>query len=153
VVAGNGSAELRAIAARCKVVGNRGLLNASRATLRVEAKPLVAAAQQAARTRLPRGGGLNEQVAAQKWSVSALAGARSAGVRLKTVAPDTLQTDDGYVSHPTFGRRGPGQWKRQELPPAAKGWATDTVNAYGPPLAAAMLKTLDKVAAEITAGL
>jgi hypothetical protein len=37
---GNGSAQLREIAARCKVVGNRGLLNATRATLRVEAKPI-----------------------------------------------------------------------------------------------------------------
>jgi hypothetical protein len=38
-------------------------------------------------------------------------------------------------------------------PAGREGWATETVNAYGPALAAAMVKTLDKVASEIVAGI
>lgn len=143
-----GSEQLRAIATACKAMGSRGLLNRTRATLRVEARPIVAAAQRAARERLPKSGGLNEQVASQRWSVQALAGARTAGVRLRTTAPATAQTDDGYVRHPTFGRRGKGEWKTQQIP-QAKGWASDTVQQYGPALAVAMVRQLDEAAAEI----
>lgn len=146
----SGSAQLRAIAARCAVVGDRGLLNATRATLRAEAPPLIAAAQQSARDRLPKRGGLNEQVASQKWTVQALAGARTAGVRLKVKAPDALMTDSGFVRHPIYGRRGPGQWRTQSIP-AATGWATDTMSAHGPEVAAAMVATLNAVAAGIVA--
>lgn len=144
---GNGSAALRAISAHCKAVGDRGLLNRTRATLRVEARPIVSAAQQQARQRLPKRGGLNEVVAAEKWSVSALAGARTAGVRLRTSAPATAQTDAGFVRHPS-PRNNRARWVTQPLP-QAKGWATDTVQTYGPALAAKMVRDLDAVAAEI----
>lgn len=143
---------MRVIAKRCAAVGNRGLLNATRATMRAEALPLISAAQRAALERLPKRGGLNVQVASQKWTLQALAGARTAGVRLKTAAPDTLQTDEGYVRHPIFGHRGKGQWRTQQTPNAT-GWASDTVDAYGPALSAALMVTLDKVAAGIVAGI
>lgn len=145
---GNGSAQLRVIAAHCKAAGSRGLLNRTRATIRVEAQPLVAAAKQEALARLPKSGGLNRQVASQRWTVSVLTGARTAGVRLRTKAPDTDQSDEGFVRHPTFGRRGAGDWRRQDIP-QAKGWASDTVQKYGPALAASMVRQLDAAAAEI----
>lgn len=148
-MASNGSEQLRVIAAHCKVLGERGLLNRTRATIRVEAQPLVAAAKQEALARLPRRGGLNVQVASQRWTVSVLTGARTAGVRLRTKAPDTDQTDEGFVRHPLPGnRRGKGQWRTQPIP-RAKGWATDTVERHGPVLAASIGRTLDATAAEV----
>lgn len=147
-MAGSGPEQLRAIAAHCKELGDRGLLNRTRATLRVQAAPLIAAAKAEAVQRLPKRGGLNEQVASQRWTVQALAGARTAGVRLRTKAPDTLQTDDGFVRHPVFGRRGKGSWRTQAIP-QAKGWASDTVDEHGPVLAVAISRTLDIAAAEV----
>jgi hypothetical protein len=150
-VAANGSAQLRLIANHCRDVGERGLLNSTRAVIRAEAEPLKAALRQSALSNLPRGGGLNVQVANQRVTVSALAGARTVGIQLKTTAPDTSSTnDDGQVRHPTFGRRGQGQWKTQSIP-KAKGWWDKPCAEVGPPVAAAMLATLVRVAAEISA--
>lgn len=149
-MASNGSAELRAIAAKCREVGSGELMNRTRATLRAEGAPLKAALRQSALDRLPKAGGLNEQVAGQRITISALAGLRTAGVRLSTTAPDTAQTNDGFVRHPTFGRRGQGEWRTQAIPQAA-GWWDDPCEAVGPPVAAAMLATLGRVAAEIEA--
>lgn len=148
----SGSAQLRVIAAQCQALGDRGLMNRTRAALRVEAQPIIRAAKASAEARLPKAGGLNKQVAAQRWTVSALAGVRTSGVFLKTKAPDTDQTDKGFVRHPLpRNRRGKGQWRRQELPPQAKGWASDTVRKYGPAVAAGMMRELNIVAREVAA--
>lgn len=148
----NGSRDLALLAARLKVTGNRTLRLQMTRGLRAAAKPLIEDVKTAAREKLPRSGGLNEQVAGQKVSVSVRTGARTAGVRLLTSAPDTAQTDAGFVRHPTFGRRGKGQWRRQEIP-AAKGWWSDTLANDAPKVTAEMLAVMEAVAIEIQAGL
>ena len=122
-VAGSGSAQLAALAARLKVAGEKGLkLELSRG-LKAGASPLIRMAGEAARAKLPHGGGLNEQVAGQKVTVSVLMGARTASVRMTTTAPDTKQTDAGGVRHPVFARKTVTKTKD------AKGKTTKT-NAY-----------------------
>jgi hypothetical protein len=92
----NGSAELAAVAARLKLAGDAALRLQLLRGLRNGAKPLIPRVQDAARAQLPRAGGLNEQVASQRVSVQIRTGARTAGVRLVTRAPDTAQSDQGY---------------------------------------------------------
>jgi hypothetical protein len=63
---GNASLELRAIAARLRAAGDKGNLNALRKGLRAGAGPLIPAVRQAAIAKLPKTGGLNQQVAGQQ---------------------------------------------------------------------------------------
>jgi hypothetical protein len=120
--------------------------------LKSGAAPLIPLVKEAAREKLPKGGGLNEQVASQKVRVAVRTGARTAGVRLVTTAPDTSQTNAGFVRHPVFERsydmatgkrvgsgtsgshrpRGKNaRWVRQEIP-AAAGWWSETLARAAP---------------------
>jgi hypothetical protein len=147
-VPANASAELAGIAARLKATGNRGLRLELLRGLKAGAKPLIPDVRAAALEKLPRAGGLNEQVAGQKISVSVRTGARTASVRLTTTAPDTAQTDQGFVRHPTWGRRGKGDWRQQPIPHAA-GWWSDTLARDAPKVTAALMRVLNETAAAI----
>jgi hypothetical protein len=144
----NGSARLAEIAAKLKVTGQRSLRLELLRGLKTGAAPLVPAVRAAARAQLPKGGGLNEQVAGQKIGVSVRTGARTAGVRLTTTAPDTAQTDAGFVRHPTFGRRGQGDWNTQDIP-AAAGWWSSTLRAHSPEVTPELLASMLAVEAQI----
>lgn len=140
----SGSAELRALAVRLKATGEQRLWVETAAALRAGAQPLVADVKQAAERQLPKRGGLNERVANEKVTVSVRTGARTAGVRLVTRAPATKQTDQGFVRHPTFGRRGKGQWKTEQIPQAA-GWWSKTLAKGAPKVAPHMRRVLRDV--------
>lgn len=144
------SRRLSVIAAKLREAGDRELTNRTRRTLRAAAVPLKAKVRAAAIAQLPKSGGLNEQVAGQKVTVSVPLGVRVATVRLRTTAPDTKQTDSGYVRHPTFGARGKGEWIHQPIPQAA-GWWSKTLKMAGPEITAALKVAMDTVAAEIKA--
>lgn len=137
------SDELRLVAVRLKVAGAGGLRTELLRGLRTAAKPLIPKVQAAAKAKLPKGGGLNEQVASQKISVSIRTGAKSAGVRLTTTALDTKQTDAGYVRHPVFGTWRPGM-PAQQIPDAA-GWWSGTLAAEGPSVTPALVAVIDSV--------
>lgn len=137
----NGSRNLAELAVKLKAAGDGGLRVQLLRGLRNGAKPLIPAVREAARAQLPKSGGLNEQVASQRVSVRNSLSPRTASVRLVTTAPDTQQTDQGFVRHPTFGRRGKGQWKRQPLP-AATGWWTKTLERETPKVTAELMKVI-----------
>lgn len=146
--AANASAELSRIAAALREVGDRGLrLELSRG-LRSTAKPLTAAVRDAALRQLPHGGGLNQQVASQRVTVSVLLSARTTAVRLKTTAPDTAQTDSGYVRHPVYGNR--GKWVTQSIPQAT-GWWSKTLAESAPVVTAALVAVMRDISARIEA--
>lgn len=140
------SAQLREIAVRLREAGDRGNLNALRKSIRTSAAPLVSAVKEAAVEKLPHGGGLNEQVASQRVGVSIRTGARTAGVRLTTTAPDTSQTDQGFVRHPVFGNR--KRWVREEIPQAA-GWWSQTLTDKAPAVTPLIVAELERVAAYV----
>jgi hypothetical protein len=144
----NASAELAGIAARLKAEGARGLRLQLLRGLKAAAAPLIDDVHEAARRQLPKSGGLNERVAAQKVKVSIRTGARIAGVRLTTSQLDTKETDQGYVRHPTFGRRGPADWKQTDAP-AARGWWSETLAHAAPKATPELLKVMTEVSAEI----
>lgn len=142
------SAQLHGIALRLKAEGVKGQRVELLRGLRTAAKPLIVDVQAAAREKLPHGGGLNEQVAGQKVTVSVRTGAKTAGVRLVTRAPDTAMTDAGFVRHPTFGRRGKGQWRTQQIPKAA-GWWSQTLAHAGPKVTPYLVAHMRLIASRI----
>jgi hypothetical protein len=141
------SKQLQEIGARLKAAGARDIKLEMTRGLRAGAAPLVPLVRQAAIAQLPKSGGLNQQVAGQRVTVSVTTG-RAAAVRLKTTAPDTKQTDSGYVRHPTFGRRGPGQWKTQQIP-AAVGWWSKTLEDATPAVRPALEAVLKVIAIKV----
>ncbi len=145
-MAGSGSAQLRELAVRLKAAGDGALRVELLRGLRTAAQPLVTEVQAAAMEKLPKRGGLNVQVASQKVTVSVRTGARTAGVRLVTRAPDTAWTDAGYVRHPVFKS---GKWVTQQIPNAA-GWWSQTLNSKaGPEVGREMAVVMAEVAAKI----
>lgn len=130
------SARLRALGVELKVLADRDLKLEMTRGLKAGAAPLIPLVKQAAMTQLPKAGGLNKRVAGQKVSVSVTTSARNAGVRLRTTAPDTKETDSGFVRHPVFG-----VWREgvpsQEIP-AAKGWWSDTLAKSAPAVTPAL---------------
>jgi hypothetical protein len=146
--AANGSVQLAKIAAQLKATGQRDLRLQMMRGLREGAKPLIPAVREAATEQLPKAGGLNKQVAGQKITVSIRTGARTAGVRLTTTAPDTKQTDSGFVRHPTFGRRSKGQWRTQQIP-AATGWWSKTLGDSAGKVTPELAKVMLEIAAAI----
>lgn len=141
------SQRLHGIAARLRVEGQRGLAREMAGTMRAAAKPLVTAAEAAARSQLPKEGGLNELVAGRHTTVSVLTGARTAGVRLKRARKDaaSYQSNRGFINHPTYGEM---PWKRQEIP-AAAGWWTDTLAARSRAVTPLLIAEMNRVARRI----
>lgn len=145
----SGSAQLAALGARLKVAGGGGLRVQLLRGIKAGADPLVGAVYYAALNQLPKRGGLNTHVAKQKVTVSVRTGARTAGVRLSTKAPDTAQTDSGIVRHPVFGR---SPWVTQQVP-AAFGWWSATLERESPKVTADVLAVMQEVSMAIQARL
>lgn len=87
-------------------------------------KPLVKKTRSAARTQLPKGGGLAQQVAKEPQRVQVRTGRRTAGVRLvvQRKRGAAWATNRGRLRHPVFGNR--DVWVTQPVPP---GWFDDTI--------------------------
>lgn len=146
----SGSVELRAISERLKAAGSGDVRLQMIRGLRVAAQPLVPAVGNAALRQLPKQGGLNQQVAGQKVTVSVSTAARTAGVRLKTTAPDTAMTDAGFVRHP-LPRNNRSRWITQSIP-AAAGWWSGTLQRLSPAITPALVTVMRTVAAQIEGG-
>lgn len=148
-MAADASAQLHEIALRLKAASTGRELKLELARgIRASAQPLVWAVEASALEQLPHSGGLNRQVASQRVSVSVRTGARTAGVRLLTTAPDTAMTDAGFVRHPTFGRRGKGEWRTQQIPHAV-GWWSKTLQRRSPRVTPAVIRVMESVSAKI----
>lgn len=120
------SERLHAIAARMRVEADRGAARRMSKVLRGSVAPLIAQVRGAAYVSLPRRGGLNEEQGNQPIRVSIVSsGARTSGIRIRTRTPGSMQTNDGYVRHPVFGK-----WLKDQPDqpvPAATGWWTETL--------------------------
>src|SRR5690348_18403526 len=97
----NASAQLRAQAARLRVAGARDVRLTMTRQLRAAAQDAIPALQGSARESLPKAGGLNEYVAAQKPKVTVRTTGRSAGVTIKSQVRGNY-TDQGEWRHPVF---------------------------------------------------
>jgi hypothetical protein len=147
------SAELRALGVRLKAEGASGLRLEMLRGLKESAAPLVPLVKQAAVDQLPKGGGLNQQVAGQRVTVSVSTSARSAGVRLKTTAPDTQQTDSGFVRHPVFGKNNNRKWQTQSIPAAVGWWSQTLAKESGLRVTAGLVLVIRRVNSRIERGM
>jgi hypothetical protein len=93
--------------------------------LRKEIRKPVPAVRKAIRARaldtLPSGGGLNVWVSKTRITVQIPVSGRTAGVKLKGGRKsiggrsDIKRIDQGKVRHPSWGRRGKGEWHTQTV--------------------------------------
>lgn len=117
--------QVRKVQAELRRLGDKDLMKAFYAGLNRATKPMKAAALTKGTTRLPRRGGLAQQVASKtklgtntaRGSVAIFARGRSQARRI----------NEGQVRHPVYGRR--GAWVTQSVRP---GWFTDPMQDGAP---------------------
>ena len=140
----------------------RALRQAGRNDLRKEllrgvrraSKPMVPAARAAALEGLPKRGGLAADVSGAKWVVRTRLQGRGAGVRITGAwssdgrQHDLSKMDSGVIRHPTWGRRGIGDWEAQTAGVRAR-WFSDAMNALAPEIREELAKVIDDVAQKL----
>lgn len=129
-----------------KAAGETGMRKELHAGMRKAARPLIPRARAAARQRLPKRGGLADQVAREPARISVRTG-RDPGVRV-TIGKrrgGAQSANRGVIRHPVRG----GGWVEQEVP---GGWFDDTNDEAAPEirreLEKAMQVVVDKIAKE-----
>lgn len=152
-----GAQQFRDLGTRLRAAGDegKGLRRELLASIRVAAGPLVDAAKQSALETLPKGGGLNEWTANQKFSVRNRSAGRQAGVRIvatsrKRTSRSNMRLMDvrGLVRHPTFGRKmNPQDWQNTKVPP---GWFSSPISKAAPAVQVALLVAMNRTARKIT---
>lgn len=121
-VAVRGAEDFLALSKRLKAAGALELRKELNKAMRNAAKPLIPKVREAARSNLPKGGGLNEHIAKKPFRVQTRTGATTAGVRIVGTKVDP-RINEGRIYHPVFGRK-PGVVQRA---PAAKGYFSKTL--------------------------
>lgn len=116
------------------------------AAIKVAAKPAMRAASDAARSNLPRAGGLNAVVADSKIKTTVKTAGPRVGVRIVDSGPGTRNANRGYIRHPVFG-----VW-RPNVPnqPVPSGWFDRTLANQAPGVTADIRAVLELVAQEAT---
>lgn len=143
-----GADKLGDVARRLRETGDKALRAELLRGINRATRPLKAAAQQSARDRLPRRGGLNEFVASSKFSTSTRTG-RDPAVRITATKAghDVRALDRGRLRHPLFGNR--RHWFNQQVP---AGWFTDAMEAGAPVVRRSIVDVLDDVAKKVARG-
>ncbi len=156
-IAGPANKELALLAIRLKAAGDGGLRRELLAGLRGAVRPIIPELQAAARADLPKGGGLNEWVAASKFTVRNRLSPFTAGVQIVNQSKTGTSrrggggsvqfgSDRGVVRHPVFGHKD-RRWSETKV---HGGWFTDTVEQHLPQVTAEVTAVLAKVAADLT---
>jgi hypothetical protein len=143
-----GAERLELVGARLKQTGNGDLRKALLKGLRAAAKPMLQVAQDAARDKLPRSGGLNEFVAASKFSTTSKLTGKNPSVSLKATKKghDVKATDRGVLRHPVFGHN---VWVQQTIP---AGWFSQSLEEKSEIPRKELHKVLEDVAEELARG-
>ena len=141
-----GAEQLYDIGKMLRQAGDKELRREFYRALQRSAKPLVADAKQNALDTLPKRGGLNEKVAKSKFRTRVRAGGRNPGVRITATGLDARLDTKGRLRHPTFGRRGRGDWFEEKVKP---GWFTDAMERGAPQVRKEMLAAMDEVARKL----
>ena len=154
----DGALQLRALGLRLKVLSAAGDvapavgLGAGRslraqltAGIREAAKPAVEATRQAARSSLPKRGGLNVYVADEQIKTAVRLTGPRVGVRIAAQSR-SWNEDQSAVRHPVFGHRD-RKWATTKVTP---GWFTETLTREAPMIIGAVLAAMEAVAVETT---
>jgi hypothetical protein len=140
-----GAEQLAELADLLKRVGGNELRKDMLRGLREAGKPLARAAEEAARAKLPRGGGLNEWVAGSKFAIRTKTTGKSAGIRVVATkrGHDLVGMNEGVVRHPVFG--GPG-WSVTKIKPR---WWQDAIEGHAAAARERLGEVLDDISAKI----
>jgi hypothetical protein len=143
----HGGEQLEKVARRLKEIGDKELRKELFSGIQRAAKPMKLAAQQAARSKLPRRGGLNEWVASSKFTVSVRSGKfPAARVTGKKSGHDLAALNRGRLRHPLYGDR--GHWYTQQID---ANWFSDAMAAQAPAVREEIVAILDDIARRIGA--
>jgi hypothetical protein len=145
-VTSHGTEKLVRLAAAIHDAGDKDLRRELFRAMQRSAKPLKRAARDGALQLLPHRGGLDERVAASKFSTLVRARGKGAGVRVKGASDmDIGAMNRGRLRHPTFGHR---PWKTQTIRP---GWFDDSLTIEADKARREIEDALDRIAAELEA--
>ncbi len=155
-IVGTGNKDLAILALRLKAAGEGGLRRELLAGLRAGVRPIIGELQAAARADLPKKGGLNEYVAASKFTVRNRLSPLTAGVSIvnqpqsgssRRGGTGSVQfgSDRGVVRHPVFGHRD-RKWADTKV---RGGWFTGTIEQHLPQVTVEVTAVLTKVAADL----
>lgn len=143
-----GAEQLRVLAAELRAQGEegKGFRRKLLAAIRAAAAPAPAAAKASAKAVLPKGGGLNELIAASNIGVRTRLTGKSVGVRIAASKGNRhlLELDAGHLRHKVFGR--PKSWVAQEVTP---GWFTTPMEEMSPRTTTAVLAAIYATRREI----
>lgn len=140
-----GADKLEHLAYKLKETGNKEMRRELFRAVNRATKPMRDAARHAARENLPRRGGLNEWVAASKFSTSTRTG-RDVRVAVKgnKSGHDLRALDRGRLRHPLFGNR--SAWFTQEI---RAGWFTEAMQRESPRVGRVLLTVFDVIARDL----
>jgi hypothetical protein len=106
-----GHAQLRAVAAQIKAIGDKGLGREMAKRLRETTEPIKAAIRTSAEATMPASGGYRATLSQSlRWRLQVRSGAQIANVTLTTTADGVKEKRDvgrleaGQLRHPVFGR-------------------------------------------------
>lgn len=141
----HGVDQLQAVTRALREIGDKDLRRELYKGLNRATKPLKEKAKDAARSKLPRRGGLNDYVAAATIRTSSRGGGANPGVSLKVTKGkhDLKAIDQGKVRHPVFGH---GPMVTQSVTP---GWFTKTLEDSADPVRKELVDVLDDMAKKV----
>lgn len=150
-------ADWKVVAAQIKAFdGRREVVKALRRSIREPVPGIRVAVRASALSTLPKGGGLNEWVAAARLSASVKVTARLVGLKLKGGRSkitggrsDVNAIDRGRVRAPNWGRRWEGQWHTQTVTP---GFFTDPAQQAGDDVGRATTEAVERAFDQIARG-
>lgn len=145
-----GTEKLVRLAAAIKASGDKNLERQLGQAMRRASKPYPRAARRGALQILPHRGGLDERVAASRFSVRVRTGGKGAGLTVTGVGKrgNNLSRMDqqGIVRHPTYGDR--KAWVTQKITP---GWFTKPMILESRDTYPEVVRAVDDVAAQLEA--
>ena len=142
--------DLRALSRRLRVTGQSGLKKNITKAIRTATVPARGAVKQFLLEEMPHTGGANQWLAKASVTSTVLTGPNTAGVvvRARRNGHDLEALNrTGKLRHPTFGRRGHGQWQLTDtgVPP---GWWERVLRPYGPAVRVALREAQNVTARE-----
>jgi hypothetical protein len=150
-----GTDKLITLSRRLKEAGRKDLQKELTKGISASLNPLRRDLRESARNNLPKKGGLNENVAKLRFTVSRRDTPKGGGIRL--IAKNAYQIrrmdEPGVVRHPVFKRKGEeGRnqvWEDQKIRP---GWATNPFLKQAAPIRQDVEQAMDRVIKKIDGG-
>jgi hypothetical protein len=130
-----------------KAAGETGLRRELHKNVKQAVRPLIPQARAAARSQLPKRGGLAKRVAGSPMRTKISTGRNRYGVRIEVVAGGgrgARRSNRGVIRHPVYGNR--DRWVSQRVP---DGWFDDTMRAATPAIRKNVEKAIEKTLNDI----